>query len=612
MSTNPFTVGIVALLTIALMVPATFFMAPQRVEAQALPGVPINSVGPLDFIDTIKATLSEIHQFTSMVADIANYVNTYVLQPLAFVLSGQLMKALTAKVMQFVIGKANGTGIPQFAVDVQKSLRSISDFQAQAYFRQVSLTNSPFASSVAQALGINYNQSTSLAGYWAANMNTLGRNIPNYNSSFLAGNWSQGGVAAWFQLTTQTQNNPYTLFQNSQAQLANVIGPGVGGGSGARLAQLGWGQGFMSWCSANKDEATNAVYTRFAACVAQCKADDVSCQEDCQQGASTAGNAGINPGDPCTSSDGTPGTIQTPGSTIKATLDKVLGGQQDKLVQMGNISSQINSILGNIGTVLNTINLAANILGGDNGNGLLNAGSPGGALTTFTSSSAPAQSVSTSSLNYFGTGGSGIVNSANSSAVTSASNIDTNAAVAQVTSAGLSTNSTGGTGSTSDMPTRVQKYESAWSAIASVANETKTALQTEMSVCHAYWNGTSAYENEAQNALSFEVNPILAQAAGIQAIGDAALAHYNLVQSESTSSSTYDADLQKLNTMTPTAGDVATAEYNATAYGGSVANPIGSLTVSGSSIVDQMNLIRNNALSIQANSCTSNAISGGE
>lgn len=605
---------ITALIAIVLLVPGTFFIAPRPVYA-VTPAVPttdlLNLPALANYVKTaygvLQAALTQVNTYTTMLANYAQLVNTYVLQPLAFVLSGQLMKALTASVMKFVIGKANGTGIPQFTVDIQRSLRSISDFQKNAYLRQVSLTNSPFASSIAQALGINYNQSTSLAGFWAANQNTLGRNIPTYQPGYLSGNWSQGGTAAWFQLTTQTQNNPYILYQSVQTQLKSSIGEGVGGSSGARMAQLQWGQGFMSWCGAS--DVQSSASSNYQSCIAACNDAGYTsaCADKCgtnfQTDGGTIAGGGVNPGDPCTRSNGTPGTIQTPGSTIKATLDKVLGGQQDKLVQMGNISAQVNAILGNIGTVLNTVNLAANILGGSS-NGLIDAGSPKGSLTQWGSASAPPRNFG--SGGYFGATNSQIQQNSGIANVTTAVNTDRNAVAASVP---RDTNADGldsGTASSSDMLARIKDYQIAWNAIGAVASTTATSLKSMMAACHTYYNGNSSYETAAQNALSFEVLPVFTQVAAAQTVINAATAQYNLVQAEikSTNSISLANNVRKLNAMPPTASDVATAKYNATAYGGGTANPPGSLTVSGSSIVDQMNLIRNNAASIQSSSCT--------
>lgn len=604
MSTNHFTAGLVTLLIAVILAAPLTLLSPQNAYAQA-PGVPTVGVGPLEIVTSkssawtsVKETLNLIETYVNTAANYAQYINTYILQPIAFVMSGELMKALTSSVIKFVTGKANATGIPQFVTDVRKSLQSISDFQKQAYLRQVALTNSPFATSIAQALGIDYNQKTSLAGFWAANMNTLGSGIPTYNNSYLAGNWSAGGIAAWFQLTTQSQNNPYLLYQNTQARLQTQIGPGSGGSTGARLSELSWGQGFMSWCGAS-DEATQTAASAKTAmdfCIAE-GGTPATCDKIFTNYGGVAG--GINPGDACTDKDGNPGTVRTPGSTIKATLDKVLGGQQDKLIQIGNMSSQVNRILGSIGTVLNTVNLAANILGGGSGGtssgGLLGAGSPSGTLSNFDPS--------------YGVTGSQIQQDANSSSVTTARNADTAAAVAE-TQGQISATSGSGAGS-SGMPARVQSYTTYWNAIGAAASSTSATLRATMDTCHTYWNGSSTYEINAQNTLSFKVIPILTQAAGVKALMDAALAQDALVSSQASTTSTYSADLEKLNTMVPTANDVAAAEYNATAYGAAVANPAGSLTVSGSSIVDQMNLIRTNATAIQTTYCTTPPDYGG-
>src|SRR3989344_524183 len=252
-----FLTGLAILLTITLVTPSAFLFVPQQTHAQIQAVIEVGQqlwntykTSLETTISAIKETLTEVHTYTSMLADQAQQFNTFVLQPLALVLSGNLMKFLTASVVAFVIGKANGTGVPQFVVDVQKSLQTVGDSQALAFFDQFGRnSNSPFAYSISSSLRNNYLSQTSLAGFWAANMNTLARSSPNVNA-YLAGNWSQGGVAAWFALTTQTQNNPYTFYQTSQSQLSGLIGPGVGGATGARLAELGWGQGFTSWCGA--------------------------------------------------------------------------------------------------------------------------------------------------------------------------------------------------------------------------------------------------------------------------------------------------------------------------------------------------------------------------
>lgn len=505
-------------------------------------------------ITAIEATLSTALNVTNTAANVAMQVNAYVLQPLAFVLSGNLMKMLTAGVIAFVIGKANGTGVPQFATDVMMSMQTVSDSQALAYLNSFGRnSNSPFAYSIASALRLNYLQKTSLAGFWAANMNTLARSSPNVNA-FLAGNWSQGGVAAWFALTTETQNNPYMLYQTSQSKMSTLIGSGVGGVTGARAAQLSWGQGFMSWCGATEMTTTED--------------NDGTRME------------GINPGDACTDTKtGAPGIIKTPGSTIKATLDKVLGGQQDQIVRMGNIGPQINQILGNVATVLQTVNFASQILGGSGSGGLFGVDQSSGA----NSASRLMQYQATPSLG--------------------------------ITNADVYKNATtiGATGP--DMTSRITRYQTAWNTIGGAANAASMTVQSLITYCNAQATDPyaslaviNAQVSAARTALANEIEPVLAQAATAAENITAAAAMVNKVQSElasgtDTAESAYVTDVQTLQTMPPTMTDVANALQDSQTFGTATAIPDGSLTVAGGSLIDQMSLISTNAEALKAN-CT--------
>ncbi|MFI5260208.1 MAG: hypothetical protein ACHQU0_00185 [Candidatus Paceibacteria bacterium] len=609
MSNRPFVSVIVLFLTIVIVTPSAFFVATPR--AHALFGVADTVFDIPTEIKTaltaIQDTLIEAHSYVSAAAEYAGYINTYVLQPLAFVLSGNLMKALTASVVKFVIGKANGTGIPQFTVNVNKSLQTLSDAKNRAFISQIGLTNSPFSSSISSALNTSYLQRSSLSGFWAANMNTLKAYSPNVNA-YLAGNWSQGGVAEWFALTTQPQNNPYMLYQNSQSQLASVIGPGAGGATGARLSELSWGQGFLSWCSVSDSASQNqnAAMTAYLACQANCPSEgDVACSDTCQANFEQAGGtwgtagAGVNPGDACTNSNGTQGTIQTPGSTIKATLDKVLGGQQDKLAQMGNIGSQITGILSDISQIMQTVNLAKNILGGSGGTGgLLNAGQSSGALAQF--------GVPTNAA----TGSYGGV---------TANQINQDAATSSATAA-----------ASGDMGTRVKMYQTAWNTIGTAANTASTTVVTLISVCTtnadsaaqglassnlslqnvdlaAFITAARAQAADAQTALANEIAPVVAKAAAAPGIASAALTMNAKVTSE-IGTSAYSTDLQTLMTMPPTGADVSSAQQDAQTYdtgagNAATATPTGSLSVSGSTVVDRMNLINTNALALQTTVC---------
>lgn len=606
MSTRPFTLALALLISTVLIAPSALFMAPDRAQAQAgeALGVPTAGIGMTDWTTALKSTFSAVQEaliqistYTSAAADVANFINAQVLQPLAFVLSGNLMKMLTASVTGFVIGKANGTGIPQFVVDVQKSMRTVADSQALAYLKQVNLTNSPFSSSITAALRSDYLQGSSLKGFWDANLCSLSNASPNV-PAYLAGNWSQGGVAAWFALTTESQNNPYTLYLNTSAQMRNVIGPGVAGVTGARTQTLAWGQGFMSWCGTS-DAATQSqagALTSMDACIAQGNTPTY-----CDKIFADAGGAvgGINPGDPCMK-DGVAGTIQTPGSVINSTFAKILGGQQDQIVRMGNIGPQITSILGNIANVVNTVKFASSLLGGGSSGGLLNAGQPGGQLAQFS----PQQDTNGNfTSGYLGATDASIYSAAVNSAVTAASNVSTTSAVAAaeapvVIGEGSAAGSVG-----SDMLSRAQSYQTAWESISGVANAASSAVQDLVTACTNY--GNSSQVVAAQTTLADVIDPTLAKAAAAPAIAAAALAQDALVKSETSSSPSYSADLQKLQTMSPTYAESSQARSDSVSYRGASASPYGSLTVSGGSLTDRLNLIRTNAETLRATTCES-------
>ena len=70
-------------------------------------------------IQIIQQTITSAATVTSAAAGQALVFNVYVLQPLAFVLSGNLLKVMTQGIIAFVIGQANGTGIPQFVADIE-------------------------------------------------------------------------------------------------------------------------------------------------------------------------------------------------------------------------------------------------------------------------------------------------------------------------------------------------------------------------------------------------------------------------------------------------------------------------------------------------------------
>jgi len=608
-----------------------FLVAPQKAYAQFY-GQPSYEFNPVVTTGAVKTSFSstltaisnaliKVNTFTSAVADNAMWVNSYVLQPLAYALSGRLMKSITASTIKFVNGISNGTGRSQFVTDYQTSMQMVGDTQALSFFAQfMDNSTSPFASSVTNALRDNYLRNTSRAGFFSSNRNTLPKDI----GPFLDGNWSHGGAAAWFALTTQEPNNPYLLYQNSLNRMSSsVVDKQV-----TRMNELVSGQGFMSWCGGSdpnayvslpaSDNAGNADYpcTMGADCQSGvCMSGNVeigkSCtnNNECSKGLTCSANSNkacsntgsgkctnkytssvaASSGDPCTNADGTAGTIRTPGSVIGDSLKKALGGTQDKLAQMGQMGEEINGILEDVTTVADVANFAQFILGGG-------AGSAGGILGSGKPSSVNSVSrlAAFSNSNYLGVSESDL---SSGIAKTLISNVD--------------------------MSTRVAQYETAWNAIRSAANTAKTSVMALSTYCDAQGiiaqkpktvesNGMTgifsggpvpikliAQSETASTTLKNEILPVIDQAAQaskniadakvmvakVKALKDAidkangVLAAYPkadelqafkntetgaaLVQKLATYTQEYNADMQTLQTMPPTDQDVAEAQQNA-------------------------------------------------
>lgn len=580
MRNNTFSKALAILITVTLIAPSAFLLVPQR--ANAFFGIVFDPTNwAQNTITAIQSTLSGIADPISAAANVAMKINEYYLQPLAFILSGNLLKMITAGVIQFVIGKANGTGIPQFVTDVQQSLQTVSDSRALAFLQQMGRnSNSPFASSISSSLRDDYLSKTSLAGFWARNMNTLARSSPNVNA-YLAGDWRQGGVGAWFALTTQIQNNPYTLYQSSQSQLASVVGPGAGGATGARLSELSWGQGFGSWCGAVLGSTTAS-----------------------NDGTEMEGENGVAPGDPCTDSNGNPGVIRTPGSVIVATLNKALGSQQDSVLRMGNVGPQITSILRDVGTIMSTVNFATQILG----NASLGTAT-GGLLGSDRTSSSNQSSL----LSQF-------------SPTTSSGAFNPNASYLGASNAGVYQDAASSPEVSRDVNVRIIQYESAWNTIKTSAETASTSVRSLIDFCTTAAN--TATDNpdfvsasrtqavSAQTALTTQVAPVLNQANTAFTTVASARAEIERIQAElssntaGTATSNTVADIPSLQTMRPTMEEVANAMQNAQIFGQATANPEGSLAVSGNSLADKMNLIGANAESLKTSVCTP-ANSGG-
>lgn len=520
-------------LAILLAAPSAFLIAPQQTRA-APAGVPIVEIGANLFtnkITTAKTIANLIKSTISASANVATKISSgllvvdrYVIQPLAFILSGNLLKAMTSSVVSFVIGQTNGTGAPQFVQNVSGLMQKVGDKQASVFLAQLARRpNSPFATAIASSLRVNYLQQTSAAGFFAANQSTLAQASPNINA-FLNGDWSKGGVRAWFALTTQDQNNPYTLYQASRGQLSTLVGTA----QAASTKQLDWGKGFLSWCGGSGSS------------------------ESFDDDGNSLGASGPTPN--CTQDDGSPGTIQTPGSYISETLSKAVGAAQDKLVAAGNAGKELNGILGSVATIMKTVNLASNLLGGISGSlGLSGAAQSSGADRS-------------SLLGRYQT-------TPGYAGATAASVYQ---AAAELPSFG------------SELSDRITRYQTAWNTIAGAANNASSTVATFVRFCSSQGSVAAGVTTKIQSILAqaaIAVTTVERAAAAVQGVQD------ELTAATDTIGDTYTADAQRLQDMSPTISDVATAESDALLSGAVTADNASWIDTQNLSLVDQMDTV---------------------
>lgn len=180
------------------------------------------------------------------------------------------------------------------------------------------------------------------------------------------------------------------------------------------------------------------------------------------------------------------------------------------------------------------------------------------------------------------------------------------------------------------MLSNVSAYTSAWNTINTAANTASSSVTALATYCasqaaaaqnllngadadnynapgilNPFISASNAQASAVPTVLANEIAPVLAQA---QAVPNTVSATQTLaiqVQAEAAvvpiaNPTQFSTDVSTLSTMSPTALDVANAQLSASVTGEATASPTGSLTVSGGTLVDQMNLITTNANALQA------------
>lgn len=513
---------------------------PQAAHADAIPTIESGPNLFTNLLTTIESTISAISNPTTAVSTYATQVKGYVLDPLAHALAQAVLKQITASVVNSING-VNGS--PQFVGSLALNLQQVGDTVGLSFISQFGSSNhSPFAPAISTAMRSNYLQQTSLAGFFSANQCTLSQSSPNINS-FLAGNFKQGSWGSWFSLTTQQQNNPFTLYPVANGQLASV----VGSAQTNQRQTIAQNNGFLSWCGPYAAPAIAVPVNNGVSATLNRGVPSIDANGNVTQTTqsvainTTTGTTGgaAQPGPNCLNSDGTPGTTQTPGSIIESTLSKTLGAGVDSLVSVHDFNQAIDTILSALANKVVSTGLAEL------------SGSP-----------------------------------SSSSSTTGSTSTDPNAASVASQAVSLAQGSV----------SKLANYTSLWSTIQSSANTASSSVAQLAVSC-------PALANDTQTALLTEIQPVLNQA---QAAFNTASTTQALALQVENDASTYTsagagaggalaADTQALAAAPPSAQDIANAQTQASVTKAASSTSPYILTVSGGTAVDQMKLIAKNA-----------------
>jgi hypothetical protein len=538
MNTYPLTRILAVLLIVLFTVPATLFVAPQRASADAggcIGGILFGGAGSLvSKISSVPVSNLPIETTSGITsgATTGSCVYDVIVVPILRQMIRGFLQQMTMATISWING-SNPTGQPSYVPNLSLHLQGVGDAVALSFIsRAATAFNSPFGSAISFSLQNSYAQQSSMAGFYAANRSTLAQSSPDING-FLSGDWSKGGLASWFALTTQTQNNPYTLYYAAQ----NQLGSNINQAQTNRRQDLIQSKGFLSYCGGDTTTKVNVGL----------------------------GGSSINPQVSCFNSDGTQANATTPGSTIASYLEANVNSGVGQLVAAQDLDAALGQIVMALGN---------QILG------------PGGLF--------------------------GATQPSSSSNTTPVSTTPSNATASSISLADSKLSD-------------VAAYTSAWATIAAAANIASTSVASLASFCLAetksevgsertqqFIDAANAQIVAAQNAITTLIAPVLAQAQSVPNANASTTAFALKVKAAGSvvpiaDPTQYGIDVSTLATLPPMTTDVAVAQQAAQVTGGAQANPGGSLSIFGGTVVDQMNLLSTNSATLKTTVCNPNS-----
>lgn len=285
------------------------------------------------------------------------------LNGLAWTVAKMAVQSITRSTVNWI--NSGFQGSPAFVSDLNSNLSYLSDTVANNFFQQLNQVTvaatgfnltSPFQDQITAQLRENY---------YKASGSLLGLNQYDLQGhsddprAFLNGDFSQGGINAFFSASQNPANNPFGAYMIASNALTNQISAAAA----QRKAELDWGKGFLPWrgnCAAAKTTTVAGASS-----------------------AETAAATSLSQTEQCL---GNP--VRTPGTVIESQLENNLGTGVRQLELADSINEIVGALMGQ---------LVNQVLGP---NGLLGTSQPsaGGGSSYINQATNASQNTQTASL----------------------------------------------------------------------------------------------------------------------------------------------------------------------------------------------------------------------
>lgn len=168
----------------------------------------------------------------------AQYIKECIEGPIAMALAKAILDKMTNDLVAWINGGFQGK--PAFVGDPGKFLLNIGDQLVGDIIlgSDLAFLCSPFKVQIQLALALNYNAGSSYSDQAACTLSDVFNNVDNAFNDF-----SEGGWAGWFEITQNSNNNPYGSMLNA----FGYMGVSINGKNSIELQKLDWGSGFMSF-----------------------------------------------------------------------------------------------------------------------------------------------------------------------------------------------------------------------------------------------------------------------------------------------------------------------------------------------------------------------------